>query len=280
MRSIKIDFTDFWPGFDKEDNYFTNLLREGFSVEISSNPDFLFYSVFGSSHTRYQSTKIFYTGENISPIFSDVDPLRGCHWAFSFDYSQDPRNYRLPHYLLYPGYYELSQRPDPQSSLFDRKFCSFVVSNGVSSPRNEFFNLLSRYKLVDSGGRFMNNLGRLVGDKIEFIRDYKFNICFENDAHRGYNEHYTTEKLPQALSSHTLPIYFGNTDIGKEFNPKSFIDVRNFSNFSSAVEYIIELDRDRDKYLEVLRHRPFLDNEPPLPNKKENIRDFLYQIFR
>jgi len=280
MQSIKIDFADFWPGFDKEDNYFTNLLREGFSVEISSNPDFLFYSVFGSSHTRYQSTKIFYTGENISPVFSDVDPTRGCHWAFSFDYSRDPRNYRLPHYLLYPGYYELSQRPDPQSSLFDRKFCSFVVSNGSSSPRNEFFNLLSRYKPVDSGGRFMNNLGRLVGDKIEFLRDYKFNICFENDAHRGYNEHYTTEKLPQALSSHTLPIYFGNTDIEKEFNPKSFIDVRNFSNFSSAVEYIIELDRDKDKYLEVLRQRPFLDNEPPLSNKKENIRDFLYQIFR
>lgn len=280
MQSIKIDFTDFWPGFDKEDNYFTNLLREGFSVEISPNPDFLFYSVFGSSHTRYQSTKIFYTGENISPVFSDVDPTRGCHWAFSFDYSQDPRNYRLPHYLLYPGYYELSQRSDPQSSLFDRKFCSFVVSNGASSPRNEFFNLLSRYKPVDSGGRFMNNLGRLVGDKIGFLRDYKFNICFENDAHRGYNEHYTTEKLPQALSSHTLPIYFGNTDIEKEFNPKSFIDVRNFPNFSSAVEYIIELDRDRDKYLEVLRQRPFLDNEPPLSNKKENIRDFLYQIFR
>ena len=46
MKSLKIDFTDFWPGFDKEDNYFTNLLREGFSVEISPNPDF--YSHYNS----------------------------------------------------------------------------------------------------------------------------------------------------------------------------------------------------------------------------------------
>ena len=125
----------------------------------------------------------------------------------------------------------------------------------------------------------MNNLGRLVGDKLEFLRHYKFNICFENDAHRGYNEHYTTEKLPQALSSHTIPIYFGNTDISKEFNPKSFVDVRNFPNFSSAVEYIIELDRNKEKYLEVLRERPFVNNEPPVANKIETIREFLYRIF-
>ena len=46
LKTIKINFTDFWGGFDKTDNYFYNLLKQNFNIEISDNPDFLFYSVF------------------------------------------------------------------------------------------------------------------------------------------------------------------------------------------------------------------------------------------
>ena len=34
-RKIKIDFTDFWGGFEKTNNYFYNLLSKDFDVEIS-----------------------------------------------------------------------------------------------------------------------------------------------------------------------------------------------------------------------------------------------------
>ena len=54
-KKIKIDFSDFWGGYNKTDNYFYNLLKEDFDVEISSNPDFLFFSFyieyFDHSHT-------------------------------------------------------------------------------------------------------------------------------------------------------------------------------------------------------------------------------------
>ena len=53
MGKIKIDFSDFWGGFDKTDNYFYNLLKEEFDVEISNNPDYLFFSLFGQNHQRY-----------------------------------------------------------------------------------------------------------------------------------------------------------------------------------------------------------------------------------
>jgi len=279
MNRISLDFVDFWPGFNKRDNYFFNLLKDGWEIEISPNPHFVFYSVFGEEHKKYKCKKIFYTGENIAPIFRDTDPF-GADWAFSFDYSQDPRNYRLPHYLLYPGYYELSGRDKPNETKWQRGFCSFVVSNGSCSARNDFFSQLSKYKMIHSGGRHFNNLGYLVDDKIKFLKNYRFNICFENDAHRGYNNHYTTEKLPQALQAHTIPIYFGNSDIHLEFNKDSFIDIRDFSNFSEAIEYIIELDNNKNRYLEVLSKRPFLNDEPPVSNKIENIREFLYQIFK
>lgn len=272
-KTIKIDFTDWWGGFDKTNNYFYNLLKEEFDVQISNQPDFLFFSVFGNSHQNYKCQKIFYTGENIQP------PLGYCQWSFSFDYLDDETNYRLPHYLLYDGYYELTREKKIEEWMANRKFCSFVVSNGNCKDRNDFFIKLSKYKKVDSAGRHYNNLGFLAKDKVEFLKNYKFNICFENDAHRGYNKHYTTEKLMQAMQANTIGLYYGNTEIGKEFNKKSFIDVRDFSNFDEAVEHVIELDKNSDKYLEMLRTPYFTDNIIPNNNKLENIKSFLYKIF-
>ena len=277
-KRIKINFTDFWGGFDKTNNYFYNLLKEEFDVEISNNPDYLFFSIFGNAHQKFGGVKISYIGENVSPVFKDQNVF-GSDYSFSFDYLDDPRNYRLPHYLLYPGYYDMSNKKVDES-LLNRKFCSFVVSNGNSLERNNFFNKLSKYKIVDSGGSHLNNIGYKIPDKNKWLSEYKFNICFENDAHRGYNENYTTEKLPQAMQSNTLGIYKGNTQIGKEFNTKSFINIREFNSEESAIEYIIELDKNDDKYMDVIKE-PFFpnDNQIPEDNKLENIKKFLYRIF-
>ena len=34
-RKIKIEFCDWWPGFDKTNNYFYNLLKEEFEVSMA-----------------------------------------------------------------------------------------------------------------------------------------------------------------------------------------------------------------------------------------------------
>jgi hypothetical protein len=78
-KKIKIDFSDFWGGFNKTDNYFYNLLKEEFDIEISNNPDYLFFSVFGNHHQNYNCMKIFYTGENVAP------PLGYCQYSFSLN---------------------------------------------------------------------------------------------------------------------------------------------------------------------------------------------------
>ena len=278
-KKIKINFSDWWSGFNLIDNYFYNLLKEEFDIEISNNPNYLFYSVFGNTHQKFNGVKISYIGENVAPVFKDEQNTSGSDYSFSFDYLDDSRNYRLPHYLLYDGYYDLTREKKIEEWMANRKFCSFVVSNGNCKLRNEFFIKLSKYKKVDSGGRHYNNLGFLVNDKLEFLKNYKFNICFENDAYRGYNRHYTTEKLMQAMQSNTIGIYHGNTQIEKEFNKKSFIDVNDFSNLDEVVEYIIDLDRNDDKYLEMLKTTPLVDNIIPDSNKIENIKSFLYKIF-
>jgi hypothetical protein len=272
-KKIKIDFSDFWGGFDKTNNYFYNLLKEEFDVEISNNPDYLFFSLFGNQHQNYKCTKIFYTGENIAP------PLGYCQYSFSFDYLNDERNYRLPHYLLYDGYYELAQQKNIDESLAKRKFCNFIVSNGNCVERNNFFNELSKYKKVDSGGRFMNNLGYAIPDKRKFQSEYKFSIAFENNAYRPQQPGYTTEKIMEPMTVNSIPLYWGNPLINKEFNTKSFINFYDFNSEKDMIDHIIELDKDDNKYLETIKQPWFEEYNIPDNNKIENIKSFLYKIF-
>ncbi len=272
MKTIKIDFSDFWPGFDKTNNYFYNLLKDEFKVEISSNPDYLFFSVFGNNHQNYKCVKIAYFGENIPA------PLGYCQWAFSNDYLTDSRNYRLPHYLLYDGYYELEHEKNIDDSFSKRKFCNFVVSNGSCIERNNFFNKLSQYKKVDSGGRWLTNVGP-VADKRKFQSEYKFSIAFENNAYRPQFPGYTTEKIMEPMTVNSMPIYWGNPAIDIEFNTKSFINYYDFNDVDKVIEYIIELDNDDDKYITKLKEKWFTNGIPD-PNKIDSIKSFLYKIFK
>jgi len=272
-KTIKINFSDFWGGFDKTDNYFYNLLKDEFNVEISNNPDYLFFSLFGNQHQQYNCKKIFYTGENIAP------PLGYCDWSFSFDYLDDVRNYRLPHYLLYDGYYELVRPKVVEQSMVNRKFCNFVASNGNCKERNDFVTELSKYKKVDSGGRWMNNIGYAVPDKRKFQSDYKFSIAFENNAYRPGYEWYITEKPLDPMTVNSIPIYFGGSKICDDFNTKSFVNLHDFKSHDEAIDYIIELDKNDDRYLEMINQPWFVDYNIPENNKIENIKSFLYKIF-
>ena len=270
MRKIKIFFTDFWAGFNPNDNYFFNILKEDYDVEISDNPDYLFFSVFGNNHLRYNCVKIQYVGENVPPY--------NCNYSFSFEPTTE-KNYRLPHYLLYDGYYDLINKKI-DDSLVNRKFCNFVVSNGGCDKRNDFFNKLNKYKKVDSGGRYLNNLGYSVQDKRKFQSEYKFSITFENNAYRPEHIGYTTEKIMEPMVVNSMPIYWGNPRIDLEFNTKSFINYYDFNNENDMIDYIIELDKNDNLYLEKLKEFWFVDNKLPENNKIENIKGFLEKILK
>mgnify|MGYP003479886117 CR=1 FL=1 len=270
-NKIKIDFVDFWGGFEKNNNYFYNLLSKDFDVEISSNPDFLFYSVFGSSNLSYKCIKIFFSGENIGPDYNN------CDYSMCHDFINDERHYRLPLYILTGGYYELVDK-SVDNSLLNRKFCNFIVSNGASLVRNNFFSKLCKYKMIDSGGRFMNNIGYLVGDKLKFQSNYKFSIAFENDAYRPNRDGYTTEKILEPMKVNSIPIYWGNTLITKDFNTKSFINYHDFNSEDDIIDYIIYLDNNDDEYMKVMREPWLNDNKIVESLKEENIKKFLHKI--
>jgi hypothetical protein len=263
---IKIDFIDFWQGLDKLNNFFVKLLVDKFDVEISDNPDVIFYSVFGTSHTSYSCKKIFYTGENRRPSFDE------CDYALTFDYNDDPRHYRLPLYVLYKEYPSISSPKEINTkSALNRKFCNFLVSNPSCQQRNEFFSKLSIYKQVDSGGVHMNNMGYTVTDKLEFQKQYKFSIAFENSSSSGY----VTEKIFDPMLALSIPIYWGAPDVDKDFNRKSFVNIHDFSSIDDAIEYIKYLDQNDDAYIQKLNEDWLLNNEIPCKNKLENVKEFI-----
>ena len=94
-KHIRIKFVDFWDDFVPENNLFYQLLSEHYDVELSDNPEYLFCSVFGDEHLRYDCVQIFYTGENQSADFNLYD------YAIGFDRMEfGDRYFRLPIYYL------------------------------------------------------------------------------------------------------------------------------------------------------------------------------------
>lgn len=279
MRKIRIDFSDFWPGFKKDDNYFWNLLKRRFDVELHAQPDFLLYSNRETHvHRVHNCVKIYFAVEAFLPRWSE------CDYALTSHYLDDLRHLRLPFYVLNGGPERLIRHGEDAEALLREKtkFCSFVVSNGgkrKTQKRVEFFHRLSRYRRVDSAGRYLNNLdGPLPGgpaEKVAFLRHYKFNIAFENGSLPGY----TTEKLVEAMQARTVPIYWGSPRVAEEFNPRSFLNYHDFGSEDELIEKIIELDRDEAKYLAWLRQPYFHGDRPNEFYREERLLDFFERVF-
>ncbi|MBN2166277.1 MAG: hypothetical protein JW717_08390 [Marinilabiliaceae bacterium] len=253
---IKVFFVDFWENFNPYNNHFLDALKKNHNVEVTSkDPDLLFYSWLGDNQKYFKCTKIFYTPEIISPKYWE------CDYALSFQRWKDGKNLRYPNYLLYNySASQLIKNKDEIKNLIDQKrgFCSFIVSNPNASKRIEFFNKLSKYKKVDSGGRYINNIGGPVNNKIEFLSQYKFNIAFENCISDGY----TTEKIVDAMIGNTIPIYWGNPYIEEEFNTKSFFNYDNYQTEDDLIDDIISHDKDPEKYYNKFIEPWFHNNQP------------------
>lgn len=267
---VKIAVTDFGDPLTHQRHPLFRLLDTAFELEISDDPDFLIFSLGGEDHYRYKCTKIYYTAENRRPHFGL------CDYAFSFEHLNRPDHYRLPYYAFFSPHELVKRDYDPQRILADKTgFCSFVVSNPGCAVRNGFFEKLSKYKRVDSGGAFANNIGRRVKNKLDFVRRYKFNIAFENYSNRGY----TTEKIADAMRADSLPIYWGNPAVGLEFNTNSFLNYHDFSCEDELIDRIVELDRNDDAYLEMLE-KPWLHgNELAASLRPESILRKFGEIF-
>ena len=206
-NTLKIWFDDFWGGFIQEtlrdkSNFLTKMIFDDRNIVITNDsPDIIFFSCFGNNHRHYNCKKIFWTGENVRPNFSE------CDLALTFDYSDHPKHYRFPCYsvrwfeILNRERFSISDVTISETTLLEAKtyhtkpgFCAFVHGNGGEGrnqwgnlqdgviKRNELLTMLSSYRKVDSAGTWRNNMGYTVDGvaKFNFIKNYKFTFAIEN----------------------------------------------------------------------------------------------------
>lgn len=261
MKKIKVAFCNFWSTFNKKDNFLLDALKVNCIpevVEIDESPDILFFSQTGKpQHLKVRDcVKIYFTGENEAPNFIVCDYAISHH-----DIKFGNRHFRLPVYCYHNDSFNRLRCGERHrhTNPFHREFGSAVISNNFCAApvRSDFIAALEKLRPIASGGRVNNNVGGPVDDKIDFIGHYKFNIAMEN----SMVDDYTTEKLVDALYAGTVPIYWGNRKVGKQFNPEAFIDISDFDSFDSAIEYILRVDADEDLYNKYLEAVPVLENE-------------------
>jgi hypothetical protein len=260
----------------------SRFIPDGYGFALSDEPDFLFCFNFGVEFMRrHNCVKIFFYEENIVPDFNYYDYAIGMQ-----DLSFGGRHLYIPYYASF-----LSLPPQDRSnlspSLANRKFCNFIYNNAArgrgAAIRQDFCKKLMRYKHVDCPGAVLNNMKGGINDrwssdwesgKIEFLKNYKFSIAFENSSQIGY----TTEKLYFAFMANSVPIYWGNPDVAHDFNPKAFVNCNDYGNdFDAVIRRVAELDADDGLYMGMLRENPL--KGPCCENFDEKIKQFLAGVF-
>ena len=239
------------------------------------NAEYVLYSVSGKNILKHDGIRIFITGENVTPDFNITD------YAIGFDHLSFADRYkRIPLYRFYTDAYKslCSTRPDPESILNSKSsFCSYVMSNTKNSApeRTSIYEALSEYKVVSSGGKWRNNVGGPVSDKIQFQSTCKFALAIENSSSPGY----CTEKFAQAAQSNCVPIYWGDPTITQQFNPKAFINAHNYPSLPDLIHDVRQIDQNDDRYLSMLAEPWFINGKEPDELKTESIQHFLENIF-
>ncbi len=271
---IRLKFHDFWPNFNKEENVWTWLLRQKNNVVIVEENPNLVITMAGSKPYPNVYT-IYYSNE---PFFPNVSANNYADHYLSNFFLDIPNHTRFPSYYMYV-YEFIRAGLIPDLSFFTKtnrevpiknNFCAFVTRS-FGGKRGDFFNRLNEYKKVDTNCGptssftlpFDNTSFSSSKPKIDFIRDYKFVISFENNWRGTYpcfpNANVVdglltdmggliSEKLVEPFIGGSLPIYWGSEMVSKEFNSKTFLNYYDFENEDALIAKIIELDNNDDLY--------------------------------
>lgn len=272
-KPIKVAFVDFEPGFVPEKSLLYRLLLQNYQVELSKEPDYLFYSNYGERHLRYDCIRIFYTREDVTPDFNFSD------YAIGLDYvTLGDRYFRFPgYYLDRETFAQMNDKTYFTSSNIRSKgcFCGFWYGLEDATPERElFFERLGEYKPIDAAGALHNTQEGVFSEKQPFLGNCKFSIAFEECSQPGY----TSDVLMQAFAAQTVPIYWGNPFIGREFNTQAFVNCHDFRSWSEVIGAVRRIDQDDELYLKMMRAPALTGPERDIDRMEENLVAFLASI--
>jgi len=282
MKKIKIHFLGFWEDFNPRNNMFTSILRRRYELEYDSvDPDFLICSPLCKpfEYMRYDCPRIMYTGEFISVDFTAIDYFIGYD-----DISFGDRAMRFPLFLfnddaVFTNYEPMTEDEAVRILKEKKYFCNYIFGHDTElGIRERILEGLQAYKRVECAGTHRNNMpgGKTFNmhTKIPFMEQCKFSIAAESVCYPGF----TSEKIGHAFSTHTIPVYFGDPDICKDFNKDAFVDYSVYGSVENVVNKVIELDQHDDAYIHMLCQSRYIavNYEEQMFKKLES---FLFHIF-
>ena len=291
MKTIKLGFVDFainWGEWPNPIQFFVDTLKDDFDIQVTNSdwrgnrfdtgiaPDFVICAHPGTEHLKYKCPKIYFPEEPNAP------PINWANYDYAMTYriTDDPRHHRLPIYPLFADMNLLTQ-PEPWSeSLWNREFCCVLFGKPYpndETPREDFFRRLCEYKKVHSAGRHLNNVGfsKTMKEKGEYIKNFKFVLSFESCSIPGF----TTEKCFQPLLASSVPVYWGNPLIGRDFNTERFINCMEYNDLDGVIERMIYLDTNKDAYRALFEQPRFVNNVVNDDVRKDSIVAFFRKVF-
>jgi hypothetical protein len=148
-------------------------------------------------------------------------------------------------------------------SFEERKLLCMVASNlkfnnfeeELYSTRRKIARFFEDYPegTFDLYGRLWEGYRHAKGtipNKLDKLKEYKFNICFENTKQPGY----ITEKIFDCFVTGTVPIYYGATNVDKYIPKGCYIDYRQFKNEKEMLEYIQKMSKEEyEEYVSNIR---------------------------
>lgn len=267
-------------------NYFYDIIKTNYipDLEISYKPDIELFGPIGKRYFLEKSKakiKIFYTGECVSKNAIDKtwakysdNCVNEADLSLGFDRLNENKfkNYvRFPIWInyIFGGLLDKNYNKDNIKKAIDdinkakskkNKFASLIASHDKPKIRTEIYNKVSEIGKVSSAGKLLHNDDRLKKDfnnnKIEYLRDFKFNICPENAISEGY----ITEKLFDSFRAGCVPIYSGDENIELDLvNKNALLFYRKGEDNFEVLKEIERLNKD-DKLFDSFQKQIKINN--------------------
>ena len=169
--------------------------------------------------------------EDIIPhAYAEAISLRhDVHKVYSWD---KDLCYRYPNFHYYP--FGSTFLTDDEQQLYDKcKDVSFLMSSKTYTKGHKL-----RHQIKNQYGEKIQNVKQSppMDPKINWLKDYRFSVIVENCRVRGY----FSEKIIDCFRTGTIPIYWGDPDIGNTFNSEGILCFETLSELDNILDSATE----------------------------------------
>lgn len=262
----------------------SNLAKRTNKLELveTDDCDVLFSSVYGIKHPECGKVKIFYNGESKQryAFYSNVERiLKDYDYYVGFNEPTNERMFRLPYWMTMFDFNDGSifskiMKGDFKINLNDKtKECTMIATTDFNLLRSSVVaRLFENDVKVHCPSKICKNTSMPIGregehgvhffyGKLNYLRSFKIELCFENTNEYGY----VTEKLFGALMTGCIPVYWGSSFDGLIENEiinmdRVIILNKDLSNLEDVIEQVKRLINDVKYYKEFFNKPIFKEN--------------------